>query len=116
MRSTWRRSWSCRRSAISSTAAAIVGRAAWARTGRPASRVATSLDRPLAGGEGATLGELVAAPGGDVGEELNITLSAEAVRRIVDEMPEPEREVIRLRYGIDGDAQPQTYAAIGGRL
>jgi RNA polymerase primary sigma factor len=81
-----------------------------------AARVATSLDRPLAGGEGATLGELVAAPGGDVGEELNITLSAEAVRRIVDEMPEPERQVIRLRYGIDGDAEPQTYAAIGGRL
>ena len=31
-------------------------------------------------------------------------------------MPEPERQVIRLRYGIDGDAEPQTYAAIGQRL
>ena len=81
-----------------------------------AARVATSLDRPVAGDEGATLGELVAAPGADVGEELNISLSAEAVRRIVDEMPDPERQVIRLRYGIDGDAEPQTYAAIGGRL
>ena len=81
-----------------------------------AARVATSLDRPVAGGEGATLGELVAAPGADVGEELNISLSSEAVRRIVDEMPDPERQVIRLRYGIDGGAEPQTYATIGRRL
>ena len=81
-----------------------------------AARVATSLDRPVGGGNGATLGELVAAPAADVGEELNISLSREAVRRIVDEMPEPERQVIRLRYGIDGDAEPQTYATIARRL
>jgi RNA polymerase primary sigma factor len=81
-----------------------------------AARVATSLDRPVGDGEGATLGELVAAPAADVGEELNITLSRQAVRTIVDEMPEPERQVIRLRYGIDGDAEPQTYKAIGRRL
>jgi RNA polymerase primary sigma factor len=81
-----------------------------------AARVATSLDRPVSGGAGATLGELVPAPAADVGEELHISLSGEAVRRIVDEMPEPERQVIRMRYGIDGDAEPQTYAAIGGRL
>jgi RNA polymerase primary sigma factor len=81
-----------------------------------ASRVATSLDRPVAGREGATLGELVAAPAADVGEELHISLSGEAVRRVVDELPEPERQIIRLRYGIDGDPEPQTYAAIGDRL
>jgi RNA polymerase primary sigma factor len=81
-----------------------------------APRVTTSLDRPVGGLAGATLGELVAARGADVGEELHITLASEAVRRTVDEMPEPERQVIRLRYGIDGEAEPQTYAAIGQRL
>ena len=60
--------------------------------------------------EATTLGELIAAPGPEVGEELHISLSGETVRRVLDEMPEPEREVIRLRYGIDGDAEPQTYA------
>jgi RNA polymerase primary sigma factor len=30
-------------------------------------------------------------------------------------LPEPDREVIRLRFGIDGDP-PQTQAAVGRRL
>jgi RNA polymerase primary sigma factor len=83
---------------------------------RHAPRVTTSLDLPIGDRGGATFGELIAAPGPDIGEELHITLAGEAVRRTVDETPEPEREVIRLRYGIDGDAEPQTYAAIGRRL
>ena len=81
-----------------------------------ATRVVTSLDRPVGDLEGATLGELIAAPGADVGEELHITLAGDTVRRVVDEMPELEREVIRLRYGIDGGAEPKTYAEIGQRL
>jgi RNA polymerase primary sigma factor len=81
-----------------------------------ATRVVTSLDRPVGDGDAATLGELIAAPGTDVGEELHITLARATVRRVLDEMPEREREVIRLRYGIDGDAEPQTYAQIGRRL
>jgi RNA polymerase primary sigma factor len=81
-----------------------------------ATRVVTSLDRPVGEVEATTLGELIAAPGPEVGEELHITLAGETVRRVLDEMPEPEREVIRLRYGIDGDAAPQTYAEIGQRL
>jgi RNA polymerase primary sigma factor len=83
---------------------------------KDASRVVTSLDRPVGDAEGATLGELLAAPAADVGEELHITLAGDTVRRVLDEMPEREREVIRLRYGIDGDAVPQTYAQIGRRL
>jgi RNA polymerase primary sigma factor len=81
-----------------------------------ATRVVTSLDRPVGDVEGATLGELIAAPGADVGEELHITLAGDTVRRVLDEMPEVERAVIRLRYGIDGGAEPQTYAQIGQRL
>jgi RNA polymerase primary sigma factor len=83
---------------------------------KDATRVVTSLDRPVGEQEGATLGELIAAPGPDVGDELHITLAGDTVRRVLDEMPEREREVIRLRYGIDGDAEPQTYAQIGKRL
>ncbi|HEX5901224.1 MAG TPA: sigma-70 family RNA polymerase sigma factor [Solirubrobacteraceae bacterium] len=81
-----------------------------------ATRVVTSLDRPLGDVDGATLGEVIAAPGADVGEELYITLAGATVRRVLDEMPEVEREVIRLRYGIDDAAEPQTYAQIGRRL
>jgi RNA polymerase primary sigma factor len=81
-----------------------------------AARVTTSLDRPV-GEDGETpLGALVVADTTEVGEEVVISLEQEAVRRTVAELPEPERTVIRLRYGLDGDNQPQTFAAIGRRL
>jgi RNA polymerase primary sigma factor len=81
-----------------------------------AARVTTSLDRPV-GEEGETsLGELLADSTTEVGDEVIIGLGHEAVRRAVAELPEPDRTVIRLRYGLDGDAQPQTAAAIARQL
>ncbi len=81
-----------------------------------AARVTTSLDRPV-GEEGeSSLGELLADSTAEFGDEVIIGLGREAVRRTVAELPEPDRTVIRLRYGLDGDAQPQTSAAIARRL
>jgi RNA polymerase primary sigma factor len=81
-----------------------------------AARVTTSLDRPV-GEEGETsLGALVPDGGADVGDEVIVGLGHEAVRRTVAELPEPDRTVIRLRYGLDADAQPQTFAAIARRM
>ncbi|HLM87366.1 MAG TPA: sigma-70 family RNA polymerase sigma factor [Solirubrobacteraceae bacterium] len=81
-----------------------------------AARVTTSLDRPVGEeGEG-SLGELIADSAAPIGDEVIISLEQEAVRRTVAELPEPERTVIRLRYGLDGDAEPQTFAAIARRL
>jgi RNA polymerase primary sigma factor len=77
-----------------------------------AARVTTSLDRPV-GEEGETsLGALIADGGDEVSDEVIIGLGHEAVRRTVAALPEPDRTVIRLRYGLDGDEQPQTFAAI----
>jgi RNA polymerase primary sigma factor len=81
-----------------------------------APRVVTSLQTPV-GPEGETeLGELVPAEQPELGEEIHIALGREAVRRVVAELGEPQRTVIRLRYGVDGDREPQTYSAIGRRL
>ena len=81
-----------------------------------APRVATSLDRPV-GEEGeATLGALLPATTPEVGEEVHLSLEREQVRRAVEQLAEPERSVIRLRYGLDGDREPQTYIAIGVQL
>ena len=44
-----------------------------------------------------------------------LSLEREAVHRAIDELPAPERDVVRLRFGIDGDA-PQTQFAVGRRL
>jgi DNA-directed RNA polymerase sigma subunit (sigma70/sigma32) len=80
-----------------------------------ASRVLTSLDRRVGDGD-TTLGELQPPEGPDIGEELVLSLRRDAIRRAVGELPEPEREVVRPRFGIDGDPEPQTQASLGRRL
>ncbi len=81
-----------------------------------APRVATSLDRRVGEADEATLGELLAATTPEVGEEVQLSLEREHVRRVVAQLAEPERSVIRLRFGLDGDREPQTYAAIARQL
>jgi RNA polymerase primary sigma factor len=80
-----------------------------------APRVATSLDRPV-GDEETTLGALLPTGAAEVGEELHLSLEREQVRRAVAALGEPERSVIRLRFGLDGDREPQTYGAIAKQL
>ena len=81
-----------------------------------AARAVTSLDRPI-GGEGETAyGELFGAEQPAVEEELEVSLREEAVHRALAKLPEREREVVKLRYGLDGDAEPLSLEAIGKRL
>jgi RNA polymerase primary sigma factor len=82
-----------------------------------ATRVVTSLDRPVGdeGGE-ASLGDLMAAEGPAPEEEVHLSNQQAVVREIVDTLPDPDRRVIQLRYGLDGDAEPQTLARIGNEL
>jgi RNA polymerase primary sigma factor len=82
---------------------------------REAARTVTSLDRPV-GEEGETkLGDLLESGGPDIEEEVEVSLAEETLRRTIDELPEPERNVIRLRYGINGD-EPQPLRETGRRL
>ena len=83
---------------------------------RAAARTVTSLDRPI-GEEGETaLGDLLESGETSPEEEVEVTLREEALRRTVDELPEPEREVIKLRYGLNGAADPQPLRETGRRL
>ena len=79
-------------------------------------RVVVSLDAPVGESGDAALGDLLPGPGADAGEEVLVSLEREAVRRAVDALPTPEREVIKRRFGIDGDPQPESHAAIARRL
>ena len=79
-------------------------------------RVVTSLDRPVRADSEATLGEFFAAPDPEVGEEVVSSLHSQTVRRAVAELPDPDRRVVQLRFGIDGDPEPQTQAAVGQEL
>jgi RNA polymerase primary sigma factor len=83
---------------------------------RAAARTVASLDRPM-GDEGDTsLGEIVATVGGDVAEEVVVGLGEDTLRRAIETLPERERTVIKLRYGLDGDPDPMSLEQIGRRL
>jgi RNA polymerase primary sigma factor len=70
---------------------------------RDLTRVVTSLDRPVGQEEGGSLGELIPEEGESPPEELALSLRDETLKEAVMELPDPEREVIQLRYGINGD-------------
>ena len=62
-----------------------------------------------------TLGELLPREGESVEEEVEVSLRGEAIERALDSLPERERLVVKLRYGINGD-DPTTTEAIANRL
>jgi RNA polymerase primary sigma factor len=70
---------------------------------RDLSRVVTSLDRPVGAEEETSLGELLPQEGVGPAEEVEVSLRDKMLRRAVAGLPEAERRVIELRYGIDGD-------------
>jgi RNA polymerase primary sigma factor len=85
------------------------------RETRDAARVVTSLDRPVGEEEDTSLGSLIPSGERTPEEEVDIALQQDAVRTALDQLPEREREVVRLRYGIDGD-DPTPLREAGRRL
>jgi RNA polymerase primary sigma factor len=83
---------------------------------RRAARAVTSIDKPV-GDEGDTsLGDLMPADEKPPDEELTINLRQDAVQRAVAKLPDREREVVKMRFGLDGDPDPQSLEQIGKRL
>ena len=82
---------------------------------RDAARTVTSLDRPI-GEEGDTaLGDVLEGGTPPVDQEVEVSLSEELLRRTIEELPETERDVIRLRFGFEDD-DPQPLRETGRRL
>ncbi|HUP33210.1 MAG TPA: sigma-70 family RNA polymerase sigma factor [Gaiellaceae bacterium] len=82
---------------------------------RDAARAITSLDRPIGEEEGATLAALLPAEEAEAGfEEVDVSLLGAALRAAVQSLPEPERQVLELRYGLDGP--PLSLEAVSRRL
>jgi RNA polymerase primary sigma factor len=83
---------------------------------RAAARAVTSLDRPIGDDDGAAFRDLFVGEGETPEEKVTVNLGYEALRQAVSELPEREQEVIRLRYGLDGDSDPMSLEAIARRL
>src|SRR5215203_578445 len=80
---------------------------------RKAPRAVTSLDKPISNENGATFGELFAGEGAAPEEEVAVSLREDALRRAIHKLPDREQEVIKLRYGLNGDAEPKSLEEIG---
>jgi len=83
---------------------------------REAARAVTSLDRPV-GEEGEiSLGDLVAGDDAGPEETLHVSLEEEMLRRAVAALPDRQQEVVKLRYGLNGDGNPKSLDEIGRQM
>jgi RNA polymerase primary sigma factor len=82
---------------------------------RRASRVVTSLDRPVGEEEGTSLGSLLPSEQPAPEEEVSVALEEQTLRRAVSRLPDEERDVVKLRYGINGN-EPTTIRETGRQL
>ena len=83
---------------------------------RQAARAVTSLDKPIGAENEGTFGEIVAAEQATPEDEVTYSLQEQALRKAVSELPERQREIVKLRYGLNGDRDPKSLDAIGREL
>jgi RNA polymerase primary sigma factor len=83
---------------------------------RHAARAVASLDKPVGAEGDASLGDIVAVTEGGPEQEVHVSLEHDALRRAVDELPKREQEVVKMRFGLDGDPDPKSLEQIGRHL
>jgi RNA polymerase primary sigma factor len=82
---------------------------------REVSRALPSLDQPVGDDGEAALGDLLPSDRPQPDEEVADSLREQQVAEIVAQLPEPERKVIELRFGLSGD-EPRTVRQAGKEL
>jgi RNA polymerase primary sigma factor len=83
---------------------------------RDASRVVTSLDRPVGEEETTAFGDLLPSDDPSTEEEVELTLRESVVRETIETLPEREKTIIKMRYGLNGQQDPQPLSRIGREL
>jgi len=71
-------------------------------------RTVTSLDRPVGDEEDTAFGELLHSDDVQPSEEVELSLNEEVVRQAMGRLPDDQRTVLQLRFGIATDAEPRT--------
>jgi RNA polymerase primary sigma factor len=83
---------------------------------REVARSVTSLDRPIGADSEGALRDLIASEEAPPEEEITVSLEQDVLRRAVEQLPDREQEVLKLRYGLNGDREPVSLEAIGRQL
>ena len=83
---------------------------------RDVARKVTSLERPLGDDGESEFGDLVRGEESPPDEEVELALAQETVRNVVRTLPDRERAVIQMRFGLNGDPQPVSIREAAERL
>ena len=82
---------------------------------RQAARAVTSLDKPVGAEGGASFGDLFGDESAELEEEVHVSLAEQALHRALDALPDRERGVLELRYGL-GTKEPTSLEEIGRQM
>ena len=82
---------------------------------RSAARAVASTDAPIGADGDSSFGDLFAAAGPTTEDEVDQTMRTDAVRRAVAKLPDRQRDVISLRFGLTG-GEPTSLEQIGKEL
>jgi RNA polymerase primary sigma factor len=83
---------------------------------RDAARVVASLDQPVGAESDTSFGEILTGSTDEFTEDIHMSLQEQDVRHAVAALPEPQRSVVRLRYGIGGTGEPMSLYRVGREL
>jgi RNA polymerase primary sigma factor len=80
---------------------------------RAAARAVASLDKPVGEDDSAAYGDLFASEEAQPDEQVEVELTEKALRSAVADLPEREQQILKLRYGLNGDENPKSLEEIG---
>jgi RNA polymerase primary sigma factor len=83
---------------------------------RQAARAVTSLDKPIGAEEESAFRDLFASEEQTPETKVTVQLGWDALRNAVDRLPERQREILKLRYGLNGDSDPLSLDAIARQI
>jgi RNA polymerase primary sigma factor len=80
---------------------------------RIAARAVASLDRPVGEDDSMSFGDLFASQEAQPDEQVEVELTEQALYAAIADLTEREQRILRLRYGLDGNAEPKSLEEIG---
>jgi RNA polymerase primary sigma factor len=80
---------------------------------RTAARAVASLDKPVGEDDSATFGDLFASDEKSPEEQVEVELTERALHYAVSQLSEREQQILKLRYALDGNAEPKSLEEIG---
>ena len=80
---------------------------------RAAARAVASLDKPVGEDDSAAYGDLFASEEATPDEQVEVDLTEKALHEAVADLPEREQQILKLRYGLNGDSDPKSLEEIG---